>query len=99
MKYFSDYPEFKPNLTPRQIFKLGSFGGTYWREIKSKVTGKIHKNVYMKYPKDWFNGIEKKKLITDWKCYDKSINKYNVRVGSTLELWESKNWINKKHPY
>ena len=34
--YFEDYPEFKPNLSPREMFLLGSFGGTYWREIKSK---------------------------------------------------------------
>ena len=33
--FFSDHPEFRPNLSPRQIFKLGSFGGTYWRPIKS----------------------------------------------------------------
>ena len=29
--FFKDYPEFKPNLSPREMFKLGSFGGTYWR--------------------------------------------------------------------
>ena len=34
--FFEDHPEFRPNLSPRQIFKLGSFGGTYWRPIKSK---------------------------------------------------------------
>ena len=28
--------EFSPNLSPREMFKLGSFGGTYWRPIKSK---------------------------------------------------------------
>lgn len=32
---FEDYPEFKPNLTPRQMFLLGAFGGNYWRDIKS----------------------------------------------------------------
>ena len=26
---FADYPEFTPNLTPRQMFQMGSFGGTY----------------------------------------------------------------------
>ena len=35
---FKDYPKFTPNLTPRQIFLLGSFGGTYWRPIYSNIT-------------------------------------------------------------
>ena len=34
--FFKDHPEFRPNLSPKQIFKMGSFGGTYWRPIKSK---------------------------------------------------------------
>ena len=25
---FKDYPEFRPNMTPREIFSAGSFGGT-----------------------------------------------------------------------
>ena len=37
---FKDYPEFRPNLTPREIIKLGSFGGTYWRPIYSSVVNK-----------------------------------------------------------
>ena len=38
-------------------------------------------------------------LTRSWQDYDKTINKYNVKVGTTLECWEDKNWINKKHPY
>ena len=41
---FSDYPDFTPNLTPREIFTLGSFGGTYWRPIKSKFFKNTLKN-------------------------------------------------------
>ena len=25
--FFKDYPDFRPNLSPRDMFKLGSFGG------------------------------------------------------------------------
>ena len=99
MVYFSDYPEFRPNLTPRQMFKLGSFGGTYWREIESTVTNKVYRNSHKKYPEEWFDGIDDKYLTTPWDSYDISLNKYKVRVGTTLAFWESKNWIHKKHPY
>jgi hypothetical protein len=95
---FADYPEFRPNLTPRQMFKLGSFGGTYWRTISSKVTGRSHKNIHKKY-KDWWKGIPDDQLTRDWEDYDKSINKYEVKVGTTLEFWEKKGWIKKSHPY
>ena len=40
--HFKDFPDFKPNLTPKQMFQLGSFGGTYWRPIhKDKKTDKV----------------------------------------------------------
>ena len=37
---FTDSKDFRPNLTPREIFSLGSFGGTYWRPIYSSITKK-----------------------------------------------------------
>ena len=96
---FKDYPNFRPNLSPREIFKLGSFGCTYWRPIKSAVTGKLYKNVHLKYPKSWWSGIPDTHLTLPWNEYDKTINKYNVKVGTTLEFWEDSGWISKYHPY
>jgi hypothetical protein len=96
---FKDYPEFKPNLTPREIFKMGSFGGTYWRPITSSITGKTYKDIHKTYPKSWWEGIPDNYLTLPWDKYDKSINKYNVKVGTTLEFWENKKWITKYHPY
>ena len=100
MVHFDDYPEFKPNLTPRQIFKMGSFGGTYYRDIHSSVTGKDYKgkSVIKSLPKEWFEGINIETHVVS-SNYDKNINKYKVKCGSTLEAWESSNWIIEQDPY
>lgn len=96
---FDDYPDFRPNLSPREIFKAGSFGGTYWRPIYSRVTKKHYKNVHKKYPASWWKGIPIDWLTRPWDQYDKNINKYKVKVGTTLEFWEDKGWISKYHSY
>ena len=100
MVHFDDYPEFKPNLTPRQIFKMGSFGGTYYRDIHSSVTGKDYKgkSVIKSLPKEWFKGINIETHVVS-SNYDKNINKYKVKCGSTLEAWENSNWIVEQDPY
>ena len=54
---FSDYPDFRPNLTPKEILQRGSFGGTYFRRIHSKVTGQTYSGAYKEFPEDWFEGI------------------------------------------
>ncbi len=96
---FEDYPNFRPNLSPREIFKLGSFGGTYWRPIYSSVTKKNYKNQHKKYPKSWWKNIPENWLISSWENYDVNINKYKVKVGTTLEFWEEKGWIHEQNPY
>jgi len=99
IKKYKDYPDFTPNLSPKQIFKLGSFGGTYWRPIKSKFFSQELKNQHKKYPKNWWKDTPEKYLTNTWDEYDININKYKVKVGTTLDFWEDKNWIVKSHPY
>lgn len=95
--YFADYPEFKPNLTPADIFEMGSFGGTYWRPIHSSITGKDYKNKHLKH--SYLKNIDTNKMTRDFANYDININKYKVHVGQTLEEWEKKGWITKYDPY
>lgn len=99
MIIFKDYPEFTPNLTPQEIFEMGSFGGTYWRPIYSGLLKKKLKDQHEKYPKTWWKNLPENWLTSEWDDYDKTINKYNVKVGTTLEYWEEKKWINETHPY
>jgi len=88
--YFKDHPEFKPNRSPEEIFRYGSFGGTYWRPIKSKFFKLNLKTNILKYPKSWWKGIPDSDLVTTFDQYDKTVNKYGEQVGSTLEEWEKK---------
>jgi hypothetical protein len=96
---FADHPEFRPNLTPREIFEAGAFGGTYWRPIYSSVIDKDLKNQYKKFPAKWWSGIPKNWLTAPYDEYDIKINKYGVKVGSTLEYWEDHDWIDPGDPY
>ena len=37
--------DFKPNKTPAEIIKEGTFGGTYFRDISSSVNDKFKKKI------------------------------------------------------
>ena len=55
--------------------------------------------MHKKYPDSWWKDIPESWLTTEWEKYDININKYKVKVGTTLEFWEEKEWINPIHPY
>ena len=93
---FKEHPEFKPNITPKQMFEIGIMGGTYFRKIKSPKTGKIYKNHHKKFK--FLNNIPNEKLIQQ--KYDKNINYYKVEVGTSYKFWMEKGWIKEKFdPY
>ena len=94
---FDDFPMFCPNLTPRDIFKRGSFGGTYWRRIYSSVNKHVYSNQHLEFPPHWWLNIDDDMLISNIK--NRHINKYKVKVGSTLKEWEDKGWIHPQDPY
>lgn len=93
---FKDYPMFCPNLSPRDIFELGSFGGTYWRDIYSGVNRRNYKNQHTEF-KSSLRGIPLDRLTS--RTCDITVNKYRVRAGSSLKEWEDKQWISSVDPY
>jgi len=142
---FSDFPAFRPNLTPDEVIKLGSFGGTYFRSIYSAPAEKEFsgEEVYKELPwKEWgwvdgqiiefdepnlavatnLRGKTVKKPISSVKSprnssapmagekfdsaimltsteYRTSINRFGVKCGGSLDMWESSGWINAQDPY
>ena len=65
---------------------MGAFGGTYFRPIHSSITGEDYtpKQGMKGLPKDWFKGLDIDTTVISSK-YDKNVNKYKVKCGSSLE--------------
>jgi hypothetical protein len=80
---FEDVPEFTPCYTPIEMFKLGIFGGTYF---------KIETNL----PEDFIKDSEGL-LISETK-YNKNANRYGVVSGASLDWWLEQNLIHKDDP-
>jgi len=95
---FPDFPDFKPNLTPKEVMQMGSFGGTYFRPIYSSVTKEKYKDQWKEFPADWFAGLNIAKQVAS-PNYNNSVNKYQVKCGGSLEMWEESGWIKAQDPY
>ena len=96
--HFSDHPDFQPNLSPKEVLQMGSFGGTYYRPIYSQVTENNLKDQHLDYPKSWFSKLDIPKQITS-SIYDQLVNKYKVKCGQSLLAWEESGWMSNLDPY
>ena len=56
--------EFNPNKTPVEIIKKGAFGGTYFRDIYSKIAKKFYKNLWKEF--DELKNIDQKYYSSNW---------------------------------
>ena len=73
-------PRFKPDLTPKQMLKIGVFGGLYFSDKPKE------------FPKEWFASA---KLSPDGKRH-KELNFFGVNASQSLSVWKSNGWINKQ---
>lgn len=90
---FPDYPDFRPNLTPREVIQGGAFCGGYFRRVYSTIAKKyLPTKDYKKYP--FLKDLPEKLLTNNIdERHDHSINKYGVHASSTLLTWETQGWI------
>jgi len=97
---FEDHRAFKPNLSPKEVLQLGSFGGTYFRDIISAVTGETYKGheVVKEFPDDWFSSLDLDTMVCS-PTYSKQVNTYKVSCGASLGQWECSGWISELDPY
>ena len=92
--HFEGFPQFVPNRSPKEILQEGSFGGTYFRPIKSSVCPgvKFGDEVWKELPEDWIKGLDPATRLCS-STYRASVNKYKVKCGASLEEWETSGWI------
>lgn len=74
---------FKPELTPKEMLKLGVFGGRYLRDCRRE------------FPSDWFK--QAKLLPVGRKGHDPKLNYFGVDASQPLAVWRKKGWLNEKH--
>ena len=83
-----------------EVLRSGSFGGTYFRSITSAVTNvhyKAEEVLQETLPPEWIAGLPKSSLISG--TYRTQVNKYGVKCGGSLGMWESSGWIVECDPY
>jgi hypothetical protein len=86
---------FEPDYTPQQMFSMGVFGGTYFRDIYSSVTKKYYHNSSKEFK--FLKDIPIEYIESD-EC-NVNRNYFKVKAGTSLKYWESKNWIKEQDPY
>ncbi|KAF5639769.1 vegetatible incompatibility het-E-1 [Fusarium tjaetaba] len=90
--HFDSHPDFRPNKSPEEIIREGSFGGSYWRPLFSKHLGITVQDDWRELPSSWAVGLSVDEyLISD--TYNPEINKYGVACGQSIEEWEAAGWI------
>lgn len=77
-------PEFKPELTPKQVLELGVFGGRYLNDCQNE------------FPKNWFTRA--KLHDTHEEGHDPMLNYFKIDASQPLEVWQKKGWIHPVDP-
>lgn len=75
-------PDFKPDLTPKEMLEIGVFGGLYFGDKPKE------------FPANWFTNA---KLSLDGKRH-KDLNYFGVNASQPLSVWRAKGWIHKDDP-
>ena len=94
--HFPSHPLFTPNKSPSEILREGSFGGSYWRPLRSQQLGITIQDDWRELPAEWLKGLDVSRYLTN-PSYDASASKFGVVCGQSIEEWEGAGWIS--HTY
>jgi hypothetical protein len=76
--------EFKPELTPKQMLKIGVFGGRYLRDCKNE------------FPPDWYESAKLHKIGLSG--HSEELNFFKVDASQPISVWQEKGWIHPQDP-
>ena len=94
--HFEDYPDFTPNKSPEEMLREGSFGGSYYRPLKSRKLGIVIQDDWKELPTSWIEGLNIERYLTN-PTYNPDSNKFGVSCGQSIEEWEASGWISHEH--
>ena len=94
--HFEDYTDFTPNKSPEEMLREGSFGGSYFRPLKTRKLGIIISDDWQELPKAWISGLNTERYLTN-PAYNPDVNKFKVSCGQSIEEWEASGWISHEH--
>jgi hypothetical protein len=77
-------PEFKPDLSPKEMLELGVFGGIYMRDCTDE------------FSKDWF--VHAKFAPAGTHKHLPELNLFGINASQPLSVWQKKGWIYKDDP-
>lgn len=78
-------PEFKPDLSPKEMLQLGVFGGHYFLDENSRS----------ELPKSWWQGV----ALSHTGKKEKEYNYFKIRASQPFEVWQKKGWIHPQDPH
>ena len=77
-------PDFRPELTPKEMLALGVFGGVYLRDCRRE------------FPASWFKGAKLQK--PERSDHDPRLNFFGVNASQPLAVWRRRGWIYEDDP-
>ncbi len=75
-------PDFKPQLTPAEMLRLGVFGGKYMRDCRRE------------FPASWFRSAK----LAKGDHADDALNYFGVDASKPLSYWKQKGWLHPDDP-
>lgn len=78
-----EYPDFTPDLSPKEMLSLGVFEGKYFNDCRNE------------FPSSWFKDIKSAGVDGE---PDESLNHFKVKSRQPLSIWKKNGWIHKDDP-